>query len=122
MTVLAVPSLMLSPSIALLTVAPLLTMAWMNEEVANGLKAVVSKETEVVDGASGIPRWSEYGAPRPGTIVDVACEDDVLKTVGLALSILRQLLTVAGSILRCKQRQLPRTKWWQWLDQGILHR
>ena len=33
-------------------------------------------------------RWSDYHAPQPGAVVNVACESDIEKTVGLKTLVL----------------------------------
>ncbi|CAG8977587.1 hypothetical protein HYALB_00008363 [Hymenoscyphus albidus] len=46
-----------------------------------GLKAILSPSATIVHSTSGAPRWSEFNAPVPGTVVNVATEKDVQVTV-----------------------------------------
>ena len=41
----------------------------------------LSKGASIVHNTSTAPRWSEYHAPQPGTVINVAAEEDVLTTV-----------------------------------------
>jgi hypothetical protein len=41
----------------------------------------LSKGASISHSSSAAPRWSEYGAPAPGIVVNVATEKDVLVTV-----------------------------------------
>ena len=41
----------------------------------------LSNGTSIVHNTSTAPRWSEFHAPQPGTVVNVATEKDVLTTV-----------------------------------------
>ena len=41
----------------------------------------LSNGTSIVHDISAAPRWSEFHAPQPGTVVNVATEEDVLTTV-----------------------------------------
>ena len=45
------------------------------------LAKLLSKNASIVYDISSVPRWSEFDAPSPGTIVNVATEHDVLVTV-----------------------------------------
>ena len=45
------------------------------------LTSLLSKNASIVHSTSGAPRWSEFAAPSPGTVVNVATENDVLVTV-----------------------------------------
>ncbi|ESZ99284.1 hypothetical protein SBOR_0325 [Sclerotinia borealis F-4128] len=47
----------------------------------NGLKLLLSPQATIVDTTSGAPRWSDFDAPTPGAVVNVASENDVLVTV-----------------------------------------
>ncbi|MCJ1332454.1 hypothetical protein MMC10_009147 [Thelotrema lepadinum] len=49
--------------------------------LARDLRSRLSLNTSVSHNSSIAPRWSEYDAPTPGTVVNVATEDDVLVTV-----------------------------------------
>lgn len=44
-----------------------------------GLK--LSKQASIVHSSSAAPRWSDFKAPDPGTVINVATENDVLLTV-----------------------------------------
>lgn len=41
----------------------------------------LSKQASIVHYSSAAPRWSDFKAPDPGTVVNVATETDVLLTV-----------------------------------------
>ena len=45
------------------------------------LKGLLSPGATISD-PSTLPRWTDYGAPSPGAIVNVATEHDVKQTVG----------------------------------------
>lgn len=45
------------------------------------LGARLSKGASIVHNSSAAPRWSEFDAPQPGTVVNVATEKDVAVTV-----------------------------------------
>ena len=45
------------------------------------LGPLLSKGATITHSANVAPRWSEYRAPQPGTVVSVASELDVLVTV-----------------------------------------
>ena len=44
------------------------------------LRSLLSRQATVVRDES-VQRWSDYGAPRPGIVVNVATEEDVVSTV-----------------------------------------
>jgi len=48
----------------------------------SGLRAVLSSAATISHQVASAPRWSEYHAPQPGTIVNVATERDVQAAVG----------------------------------------
>ena len=48
-----------------------------------GLRVLLSPGATITHDPSIAPRWSEFGAPTPGTVVNVATENDVLVTVCL---------------------------------------
>ena len=50
-------------------------------QIDRGLGPKLSKQASIVHTSSAIPRWSDYEAPDPGTVVNVATENDVLVTV-----------------------------------------
>ena len=43
----------------------------------------LSRQASIVHTSAAIPRWSDFDAPNPGTVVNVATEHDVLMTVRL---------------------------------------
>ncbi|KAJ8058118.1 hypothetical protein OCU04_012976 [Sclerotinia nivalis] len=47
----------------------------------SGLKPLLSSLATIVNNTSGAPRWSDFDAPTPGAVVNVATENDVLVTV-----------------------------------------
>ncbi|KAI0381522.1 FAD-binding domain-containing protein [Hypomontagnella monticulosa] len=49
--------------------------------IDSDLKPLLSKGASISHDLSVAPRWSEFNPPQPGTIVSVATEDDVAKTV-----------------------------------------
>lgn len=51
-----------------------------------GLREVLSPGAIVTGNISSAPRWSDYNAPQPGTVVNVATEHDVQKTVSMDLA------------------------------------
>ncbi|TVY18010.1 FAD-linked oxidoreductase azaL [Lachnellula arida] len=51
-----------------------------------GLGALLSPKATIVNTSSGAPRWSEFDAPTPGVVVNVATEHDVLVTVQFCIS------------------------------------
>lgn len=51
----------------------------------DGLRAILSRDASISHNVSSAPRWSEYHAPRPGTIVNVATEHDVQAVVRFCL-------------------------------------
>lgn len=48
----------------------------------SGLHAVLSSAATISHQVASAPRWSDYHAPQPGTIVNVATEHDVQAAVG----------------------------------------
>ena len=52
-----------------------------HESNADGLRPLLSKNASISHNASTVLRWSEFGAPSPKVIVNVATEHDVLATV-----------------------------------------
>ena len=48
---------------------------------AEGLRSLLSRNASISHNASTVPRWSDFDAPKPRTIVNVATEHDVLVTV-----------------------------------------
>lgn len=52
----------------------------------NDLRAVLSSAATISHQVASAPRWSEYHAPQPGTIVNVATERDVQAVVGRILT------------------------------------
>ena len=51
-------------------------------QIDKDLGPILSPEASIVHTSLAIPRWSDYDAPEPGTVVNVATEHDVLLTVG----------------------------------------
>jgi hypothetical protein len=73
------------------------TMELMSGSIAT-LKQSLSPEASVdlpQDEAYKITaaRWSDYKAPQPGAVVNVACESDIEKTVCLTVPVSSHLLT-----------------------------
>lgn len=56
------------------------------------LRVLLSPGASITHNASVAPRWSEFGAPNPGTVVNVATEHDVLVTVCLTQGRLHHLI------------------------------
>ncbi len=50
-------------------------------QIDKGLGPELSKHASIVHTTSAVPRWSDFDAPNPGTVVNVASEHDVLLTV-----------------------------------------
>jgi hypothetical protein len=46
-----------------------------------GLKAKLSPNATIVHNTTEAPRWSDFHAPVPGTVINVATEKDVQATV-----------------------------------------
>ena len=49
-----------------------------------GLEPLLSHDASISYNASTDPRWSQYNAPTPGAIINVATERDVVATVSNA--------------------------------------
>jgi hypothetical protein len=69
-------------AITLFGLFPNMFTATLNTE---GLKALLSPSATIVNNTSGAPRWSDFRAPTPGVVVNVASENDVLVTVSLLI-------------------------------------
>ena len=50
-----------------------------------GLGPLLSKNASISHSPSAAPRWSDFAAPMPGTVVNVVTEHDVLVTVRIYL-------------------------------------
>lgn len=50
-------------------------------QIDKNLGPELSRHASIVHTTSAIPRWSDFDAPNPGTVVNVASEHDVLLTV-----------------------------------------
>ena len=71
----------------------------------------LSQHASIVHTTSAVPRWSDFDAPNPGTVVNVASEHDVLLTVGFSPNCSTRcsdsdVHDALGPVLRCTQ-----TKW-----------
>ena len=55
-----------------------LVVAW---DIDNDLGAQLSPDASITHSPDAAPRWSTYEAPNPGTVVNVATENDVALTV-----------------------------------------
>jgi hypothetical protein len=53
--------------------------------IDTGLGPLLSKSASISHNLSEAPRWSDFAAPTPGTVVNIATAEDVLLTVSLAL-------------------------------------
>ena len=51
-------------------------------QIDKNLGPLLSPQASIVHTSLAIPRWSDYDAPEPGTVVNVATELDVQRTVG----------------------------------------
>ena len=86
----------------------------------DGLRAVLSPNATVSHQIASAPRWSEYHAPQPGTIVHVATEHDVQAVVRnsdplpVTISSFRK-----GPILSQAGGSLLSTEWRSWVDRLI---
>lgn len=71
--------------------------------IDSDLKGLLSKGASISHDTSVAPRWSEFNPPQPGTIVSVATEDDVAKTVRNTLLPLCETVLIDGAnvIVRC---------------------
>ncbi|KAI9645413.1 hypothetical protein NHQ30_006152 [Ciborinia camelliae] len=49
--------------------------------IESALGHLLSKNASILHSSAAAPRWSDFEAPMPGTVVNVATEDDVLETV-----------------------------------------
>lgn len=47
----------------------------------SGLRALLSPNATIVHSDAGVPRWSDYHAPKPRVVVNVATEQDVQAAV-----------------------------------------
>ena len=50
-------------------------------QIDRNLGPILSPQASIVHTSLAIPRWSDYDAPDPGTVVNVATELDVQQTV-----------------------------------------
>ena len=64
-------------------------------QIDENLGPKLSENASIVHTTTEIPRWSDFDAPRPGSVVNVASEHDVLLTVHISL----QILTVVYLLL-----------------------
>ena len=76
----------------------------------------LSQHASIVHTTSAIPRWSDFDAPNPGTVVNVASEHDVLLTVGFSPNCSPRcsdsdVHDALGPVLRCTQPTLSGPKW-----------
>ena len=51
------------------------------ECLIGGLRSMLSHDASISQNRSSVLRWSDFHAPTPGAIVNVATEDDVSATV-----------------------------------------
>ena len=52
-----------------------------HSDLERDLRPHLSSKASIVHFSSAAPRWSDYHAPEPGTVVNVFEENDVLETV-----------------------------------------
>ena len=52
-----------------------------HSDLERNLRPRLSSKASIVHFSSAAPRWSDYHAPEPGTVVNVFEENDVLETV-----------------------------------------
>lgn len=52
-----------------------------HSDLERDLRPRLSSKASIVHFSSAAPRWSDYHAPEPGTVVNVFEENDVLETV-----------------------------------------
>ena len=85
------------------------------------LRQLLSKNASIVHNTSGTPRWSEFDAPSPGTIVNVATEDDVLVTVKDQLVLLNAIYADChiGSVLPCQKYPVSRAERWTRMGNNV---
>ncbi len=78
-----------------------------------GLRPFLSQEASITYNRSTIPRWSDFHAPTPGAIINVATENDVAATVSAIYRIpmVLSLTSHAGQILQQKQDLVSRSEW-----------
>ncbi|TVY53189.1 FAD-linked oxidoreductase azaG [Lachnellula cervina] len=50
-------------------------------DIDSGLGPLLSKNASISHSSSAAPRWSDFEAPKPGTVVNVFTENDVVETV-----------------------------------------
>lgn len=72
----------------------------------NALQALLSPHATISHQLSSAPRWSEYHAPHPGTIVNVATERDVQLVVSCFFSS-RQAALILIQVQFCLERKIP---------------
>lgn len=53
----------------------------MNSSIDSGLRPLLSHNASISHSADSAPRWSDFEAPDPGTVVAVAVANDVAETV-----------------------------------------
>ena len=68
-------------AVALVPSRPNTALQQIRRSFDDDLRLVLSPEARISHQLSAAPRWSEYYAPRPGTIIDVATESDVQAVV-----------------------------------------
>lgn len=83
-------------------------------DLAN-LRAQLSPNTSISWSTSDAPRWSDYDAPQPIAVINVAAEKDVQFTVSLKPAMLYRhstlsCLTHSDSILQLREHTLPSSK------------
>ena len=85
----------------------------------------LSSSASIAHPRTAIARWSDYDPLRPGTVVNVATEKDVLLTVSLSANLEAFLgavySLVVGTILHRKENQIFRSKRGQCLGHHIQH-
>lgn len=83
----------------------------------DALRPLLSRGANISLVSSTSPRWSEYNAPTPGAIVNVATEQDVVATVSTCFSPYHVPVSICiGQILQCEWRFLSCPEWCLGLD------
>ena len=74
----------------------------------DGLRSLLSPNATISHNLTDAPRWSEYNAPTPGTVVNVAIEQDVQTTVIIS-PIVKSSMCCADNtqVQYCVKRNVP---------------